>query len=213
MLQSAARDFQPALKAKSLDSLLGLTRYFQIRKQFSKALEAINQVIVRHAWFTPALLTKARLLLSMSEWTDAKSTHSDSSRSRRKCGRIGGSSGEVEQIVGSYRRNASLYYSTSLSFSRLVGRNKKLLALTLGLAERQDVFHSQLLKILLARVISLLWRSGKLDRKCVRRRSHVLVIISVRDCTFWKLTHHSHSITIFTRKAPTHRWLRRVLLR
>lgn len=74
LLQSAARSFQPALKAKSLDSLLGLTRYFQIRKQFSKALEAINQVIVRHAWFTAALLTKARLLLSMSEWTDAKST-------------------------------------------------------------------------------------------------------------------------------------------
>lgn len=71
-LQSAARSFQPALKAKTLDSLLGLTQYFVIRNQLPKALEAINQVIIRHAWFVPALLTKARLLLSMGEWIEAK---------------------------------------------------------------------------------------------------------------------------------------------
>jgi len=155
MLQSAARSFQPALKAKTLDSLLGLTRYFQIRNQLPKALEAINQVIVRHGWFSPALLTKARLLLSMSEWTEAKTTcercleeDAENVEALRiltlvqlvREGNMEDSEEVLERLNKSLARtertNASLYHNTSLSFSRLVGGKKRLLALTLGLAER-----------------------------------------------------------------------------
>ena len=38
---------------------------------YPSALEHINQVIVLHPWFTPALTEKARVLVHAGEWEQA----------------------------------------------------------------------------------------------------------------------------------------------
>ena len=45
--------------------------YYLIPITYPSALEHINQVIVLHPWFTPALTEKARVLVHAGEWEQA----------------------------------------------------------------------------------------------------------------------------------------------
>eukprot|EP00939_MAST-03C_sp_MAST-3C-sp1_P002504 g2504.t1 len=155
VLQDVARLLQPGLKRQSLDALLGLTQYFLAQNQRRKAVEAINQTIVRYKWFAPALMTKANLLLSIKDWSQAEAVARQSMETDPEnvealqilvlcllfrngdVREIDSAIGDLSQSMGKKeKRNAKLHRDVSATLARLAGRNKKLLGHTLALVER-----------------------------------------------------------------------------
>ena len=47
---------------------LGFAKYYEMRKSYTKALQFIDECIVKYQWFEPALSEKALLLLKTGEW-------------------------------------------------------------------------------------------------------------------------------------------------
>lgn len=68
-------DMKPAGKI-DIDAALGLAAYYERRCSFDRALNILNQVIVSYPSFTPALVVKARLLMSAEDWEQALETTS-----------------------------------------------------------------------------------------------------------------------------------------
>ena len=56
---------------KDIDAILGKARYQQNRRNFSGALELINQLIVAYAGFVPGVIEKMKVLLSLQNWDEA----------------------------------------------------------------------------------------------------------------------------------------------
>lgn len=57
---------------KELEALMGKARHAETLGQHAKALDNLNQVIVHYAWFLPALAEKAKLLMAMANWPQAR---------------------------------------------------------------------------------------------------------------------------------------------
>jgi len=59
---------------KNIDALFGKSKYFELRHNYSNALDAINQVIVYFPNFLPALVEKMRLQLCLQDWDSSIET-------------------------------------------------------------------------------------------------------------------------------------------
>ena len=69
--RKALEMFKMALEANSndIDAVLGRASYFEtITKELDGSVEELNQCVVQHGWFTPALGEKARILLQKGDW-------------------------------------------------------------------------------------------------------------------------------------------------
>jgi len=59
---------------KNIDGLFGKSRYYELKHNYSGALDAVNQVIVHFATFLPALVEKMRLQLCLQDWESTMET-------------------------------------------------------------------------------------------------------------------------------------------
>lgn len=57
-----------------MQSLLGLARVIESQGDLHDALRTINELHVKHSWFAPALMEKARLSLAVHGWQEAMET-------------------------------------------------------------------------------------------------------------------------------------------
>lgn len=155
---TAIRYFESALdgaREKNLIALLGCAKYCEVMKQYTKALDHVNQVIVRYEWFFPALVMKAQTLMMMGDWDQALETaqraleqQPDDIETLRTIALYylvrEGNSAEVETHLTELDKvlkktepnNAGLHLSISAPFARLAGRDKITLLLTMRLIER-----------------------------------------------------------------------------
>ena len=54
-----------------MQALLGRARLAELRHEPRRALAALNEAVVKHAWFAPAFAEKARLALAVHGWPEA----------------------------------------------------------------------------------------------------------------------------------------------
>ena len=54
--------------------MLGRAKFLENQREYTQALEALNNVIVLFSWFLPALTEKANILLMMGDWDQAFET-------------------------------------------------------------------------------------------------------------------------------------------
>lgn len=55
-------------RSRNISALLGKAKFFELRHNYSGALELVNQVIVSHANFLPAFVEKMKLQLALQDW-------------------------------------------------------------------------------------------------------------------------------------------------
>uniref|UniRef100_A0A8C4RW38 Tetratricopeptide repeat domain 21A n=1 Tax=Erpetoichthys calabaricus TaxID=27687 RepID=A0A8C4RW38_ERPCA len=60
--------------SKNVFGLMGKVKYFTIKQNYSGALEIVNQIIVSHPNFLPALLMKMKLFLAQQNWEQTLET-------------------------------------------------------------------------------------------------------------------------------------------
>ncbi|BFZ22635.1 hypothetical protein BsWGS_25674 [Bradybaena similaris] len=68
--KKAIKFFEEALadRSRNISALLGKAKFFELRHNYSGALELVNQVIVSHANFLPAFVEKMKLQLALQDW-------------------------------------------------------------------------------------------------------------------------------------------------
>lgn len=54
--------------SRNIDALFGKARFFELRHNYSGALELINQVVVNFQGFLPAFVEKMKLQLALQDW-------------------------------------------------------------------------------------------------------------------------------------------------
>jgi hypothetical protein len=57
-----------------MQGLLGQARIAEVRGDYDTALLLVNEVHVKHDWFAPALIEKARLSLAVHGWPEVMDT-------------------------------------------------------------------------------------------------------------------------------------------
>ncbi|KAL5010855.1 hypothetical protein ScPMuIL_013160 [Solemya velum] len=60
--------------AKDVDILLGKAKYCELRRNYTGALELINQVVVSQSGFLPALVEKMKIQLALQDWDQTVET-------------------------------------------------------------------------------------------------------------------------------------------
>ena len=70
--QAFDESLRAAGQANDLEAMLGRAKFLQMTESYNDALEMYNQIVVHFTWFVPALVEKARLLLLMGDWEQAK---------------------------------------------------------------------------------------------------------------------------------------------
>ena len=168
--EAAAEYFEKATSAnggkRDLETSMGLAKLAHLREQHKESLDHLSQVIGTHAWFLPALVEKALVLLAMGDWEQAVETaqralsQADDSESGGRSGRAGtidalrvcalyslsqesdskAAQAKISELAQALDRhepmNAPLFYKVSRPFARLAGRNPSILSLTLALSEK-----------------------------------------------------------------------------
>uniref|UniRef100_A0A669Q528 Tetratricopeptide repeat protein 21B n=1 Tax=Phasianus colchicus TaxID=9054 RepID=A0A669Q528_PHACC len=121
-IKKAVKYFDEALQeGNDVFALLGKTQYFEIRQNYSGALETVNQIIANFPNFLPAFIKKMKLQLALQDWEQAVETaHSDL----------------LKALDRLEPRNSQLHYKMALAFSRTCGRNQLILQHTQTLVER-----------------------------------------------------------------------------
>uniref|UniRef100_S4RS46 Tetratricopeptide repeat domain 21B n=1 Tax=Petromyzon marinus TaxID=7757 RepID=S4RS46_PETMA len=145
-------------QGKDAFALMGKAKYFELKHNYSGALEVINQAIVAFPSFLPALVEKMRLQLALQDWEQTletgqrilqKDSHSlealqmqilhalcREGDSTVAAARIGDLINALDRFEPS---NPGLCHRLALVFSRVSGRNKLVLQQTYALVER--AFH------------------------------------------------------------------------
>ena len=59
---------------RSLESLMGIVHSYELTRQFDAAFEVITRISTDYAWFLPALVVKARLLMQLRDWDSVLET-------------------------------------------------------------------------------------------------------------------------------------------
>ncbi|KAM6934319.1 tetratricopeptide repeat protein 21B [Xenentodon cancila] len=154
--RKAGKYFDEGLKERGdVFALMGKAQYYEYRQNYSGALEIVNQVIVSFPGFLPALIKKMKLLLSLQDWeqtVDAahrllqKDKNSPEAlrmlalHSLCRDGDITEAVKHLSNLFSSLDRlepqNAELFYRMSLAFTRVCGRNDKVMEQTFKMAER-----------------------------------------------------------------------------
>ncbi|ESO93623.1 hypothetical protein LOTGIDRAFT_189817 [Lottia gigantea] len=141
--------------SKDIDALFGKSKFMENRRNYSGALEIVNQIVVSFPNFTPALVEKMRLQLALQDWEQTIETAQRAIDQDFHCieaikyqalsymcreGQFEKASTKIGDLITSIDRfeshNAHLYCHMAQIFSRLCGRNGLILQQTYTLIER-----------------------------------------------------------------------------
>ncbi|XP_053283448.1 tetratricopeptide repeat protein 21B-like [Pleuronectes platessa] len=154
--RKAGTYFDEALKEKAdVFALMGKAQYHEYLQNYSGALEMVNQVIKSSPGFVPALIKKMKLLLSLQDWDQAikvarRLLEKDRNNleavlmlalhSLCKDGDITESVKRLSTLIKNLDylepHNPELIYRMSLAFTRVCGRNEKVIEQTFRMVER-----------------------------------------------------------------------------
>uniref|UniRef100_A0A671XG33 Tetratricopeptide repeat domain 21B n=1 Tax=Sparus aurata TaxID=8175 RepID=A0A671XG33_SPAAU len=156
--RKAGKYFDEGLKERpDVFALMGKAQYYEYRQNFSGALEMVNQVIVSFPGFLPALIKKMNLLLSLQDWEqtiDAAHRLLQKDENNLEALRMlalhslcrDGDITEVKSVkqlsnlISSLEilepHNPELFYRMSLAFTRVCGRNDKVIEQTFRMVDR-----------------------------------------------------------------------------
>ncbi|XP_041662255.1 tetratricopeptide repeat protein 21B [Cheilinus undulatus] len=154
--RKAGKYFDEALKEKAdVFALMGKAQYYEYRQNYSGALEMVNQVIVGFPGFLPALNKKMKLLLSLQDWEqtiDAAHRLLQKDKNNLEAlqmlalhslcreGDIAEAVKQLSTLISSLEivepHNPELFYRMSLAFTRVCGRNEKVIEQTFRMVER-----------------------------------------------------------------------------
>uniref|UniRef100_A0A803TSB4 Tetratricopeptide repeat domain 21B n=1 Tax=Anolis carolinensis TaxID=28377 RepID=A0A803TSB4_ANOCA len=124
-IKKAAKYFDEGLQnGNDVFGLMGKAQYFEVRQNYSGALENVNQIIANFPHFLPAFMKKMKLQLALQDWEQATET----------------ASSKLSDVISALDklepRNPQLFCKTALVFSRTCGRNPLILQQTQTLVER-----------------------------------------------------------------------------
>lgn len=54
--------------SRNIDALFGKAKFFELKHNYSGALELVNQVVVNYQNFLPAFVEKMKLQLALQDW-------------------------------------------------------------------------------------------------------------------------------------------------
>ncbi|MEQ2286983.1 Tetratricopeptide repeat protein 21B [Ameca splendens] len=155
-VRKAGKYFDEGLKERAdVFALMGKAQYYECRQNYSGALEMVNQVIVSFSGFIPALIKKMKLLLSLQDWDqtiDAAHRLLQKDKSNLEAlrmlalhalcrdGDITEAVKQLSNLISSLDtlepNNPELYYRMSVAFTRVCGRNEKVIEQTSRMVER-----------------------------------------------------------------------------
>lgn len=145
--KKAGKYFDEGLKERAdVFALMGKAQYYEFRQNYSGALETINQVIVSFPGFLPAFIKKMKLLLNLQDWEqtiDAAQRLLQMDKNNLEALRMlalhslctdGDITESVKQLANLVSNldiqepnNPELFYRMSLAFTRVCGRNEKVI--------------------------------------------------------------------------------------
>ncbi|XP_028292387.1 tetratricopeptide repeat protein 21B [Gouania willdenowi] len=154
--RKSGKYFDEGLKDKTdVFALMGKAQYYDYRQNYSGALEMVNQVIVSFPGFLPALVKKMKLLLSLQNWEqtvdaahrllqkDKNNLDALQMLALHSLCRDGDITESVKQLSNLYSSleiqepfNPELLYRMSLAFTRVCGRNDKVIEQTYKMVDK-----------------------------------------------------------------------------
>ncbi|XP_041858520.1 tetratricopeptide repeat protein 21B isoform X2 [Melanotaenia boesemani] len=154
--RKAGKYFDEGLKERAdVFALMGKAHYYEYRQNYSGALEMVNQVIVSCPGFLPALIKKMKLLLSLQDWdqtidaahrllqkdkNNLEALRMLALHSLCRDGDITEAVKQLSNLISSLEmlepHNPELFYRMSLAFTRVCGRNEKVIEQTFRMVER-----------------------------------------------------------------------------
>ncbi|KAK2839753.1 hypothetical protein Q5P01_013493 [Channa striata] len=154
--RKAGKYFDEGLKERAdVFALMGKAQYYKYRQNYSGALEMVNQAIVSFPGFLPALTKKMKLLLSLQDWeqtidaahrllqkdkNNTEALRMLALHSLCRDGDITESVRQLSNLISSLDivepHNPELFYRMSLAFTRVCGRNEKVIEQTFRMVER-----------------------------------------------------------------------------
>ncbi|XP_032880066.1 tetratricopeptide repeat protein 21B isoform X1 [Amblyraja radiata] len=136
-------------------AMMGKAQYFEMRQNFSGALEMVNQIIVHFPGFLPAFVKKIELQLALQDWEQTIETvhrvlekESNNFEALKMLavhllcreGNIKEAGNRLGDIISVLDRlephNPYVFFNVALVFSRMCGRNQIILQQTYTLVER-----------------------------------------------------------------------------
>ncbi|KAL0963799.1 hypothetical protein UPYG_G00313730 [Umbra pygmaea] len=154
--KKAGKYFDEGLKEKSdVFALMGKAHYYEYRQNYSGALETVNQVIVSFPGFLPAFIKKMTLLLALQDWeqtVDAAQRLLQRDKNNLEAlrmlalhslcreGDIVEAVNQLSNLVSNLdtqeHHSPDLFYKMSLVFTRVCGRNEKVIQQTQIMVDR-----------------------------------------------------------------------------
>uniref|UniRef100_A0A8D0ECK0 Tetratricopeptide repeat domain 21B n=1 Tax=Salvator merianae TaxID=96440 RepID=A0A8D0ECK0_SALMN len=161
-IKKAVKYFDEGLQnGNDVFGLMGKAQYFEMRQNYSGALETVNQIIAHSPHFLPAFIKKMKMQLALQDWEQAIET---AHRLLQKdmlnveaikmeaiyylCreGNMSEASSKLGDLISALNKlepyNPQLFCKTALVFSRTCGRNPLILQQTQALMERAFNFAS-----------------------------------------------------------------------
>ncbi|XP_061464567.1 tetratricopeptide repeat protein 21B [Rhineura floridana] len=155
-IKKAVKYFDEGLQnGNDIFGLMGKAQYFEMRQNYSGALETVNQIIANFPHFLPAFIKKMKLQLALQEWEQATETaqrllqkdafNLDAIKMEAihylcREGNIPEASSKLADLISALDKlephNPQLFCKTALVFSRTCGRNPLILQQTQSLVER-----------------------------------------------------------------------------
>ncbi|XP_068186204.1 tetratricopeptide repeat protein 21B [Antennarius striatus] len=155
-VKKAGKCFDEGLKERAdAFALMGKAQFYEYRQNYPGALEVVNQAIVGFPGFLPALVKKMKLLLSVQDWENSlDAAHrllqkdKNNLEARRmlalhslcRDGDITETVKQLSNLISSLEilepHNPELFFRMSLAFTRVCGRNEKVIEQTFRMVER-----------------------------------------------------------------------------
>ncbi|XP_068876877.1 tetratricopeptide repeat protein 21B isoform X2 [Aphelocoma coerulescens] len=155
-IKKALKYFDEALQeGNDVFALLGKAQYFEVRQNYSGALEIVNQIIANFPNFIPAFIKKMKLQLALQDWEQTIETahrllqkdplnleaiRMEALHHLCREGNISEASARLGDLIKALDRlephNSELFCKMALAFSRTCGRNQLILQHTQTLVEK-----------------------------------------------------------------------------
>ncbi|NWY76297.1 TT21B protein, partial [Erithacus rubecula] len=155
-IKKALKYFDEALQeGNDVFALLGKAQYFEVRQNYSGALEIVNQIIAIFPNFIPAFIKKMKLQLALQDWEQTIETahrllqkdplnleamRMEALHHLCREGNISEASARLGDLIKALDRleprNSELFCKMALAFSRTCGRNQLILQHTQTLVQR-----------------------------------------------------------------------------
>jgi tetratricopeptide repeat protein 21B len=150
------------VKENDAERLLGLAKFYDLKKNFSKALECFDELLVKHAWFPHGVSEKALVLLKMGQWDQCldsvERALSDNPRDLEalririlhllsRDGKPREAATHIRELGDALKKsepsNPQLYYEMAACNARLSDRNHEVLHCNLALIEQAIQLHPE----------------------------------------------------------------------